>query len=75
MSHLPDFTSKGNLHCVYLQLDRAFMVVSVVFSLVDALTEGNSWSYGISPAPRGLHPGISGEGPFLQLGEGGIWVQ
>lgn len=51
------------------------MVVSVVFSLVDALTEGNSWSYGISPAPRGLHPGISGEGPFLQLGEGGIWVQ
>lgn len=64
--------------CIYLQLDRrtfgAFAVVSIVFSLVDALTEGSSGSYGISPAPRGLCPGILGEGPLLQLGEDGIWV-
>lgn len=38
------FILEGNLHCVYLQVDRrthgAFMVVSIIFSLVDALWKG-----------------------------------
>lgn len=68
------FHAWRNLPCVYLQMDRrtcgAFMVVSIVFSLVDALWKGLPEVTGSA-----VLLGVCTLEPLLRLGGDGIWVQ